>query len=153
LVGYLNSVNITATHTQEIVMKNVIKTHAQMPKFIAAAGFVALACTAIGGKALALEVTASRPAAHSTTVSYPVRFSDLDVSKMPGAKTLHLRIRYAAETLCESAATWGKKEGEACVRKAVDDAVARANLPLLSQYSQLRSKGDKTSPVQLAKVN
>jgi UrcA family protein len=153
LVGYLNSVNITATHTQEIVMKNVIKTHAQMPKFIAAAGFVALACTAIGGKALALEVTASPPAVHSTTVSYPVRFSDLDVSKMPGAKTLYLRIRYAAETLCESAATWGKKEGEACVRKAVDDAVARANLPLLSQYSQLRSKGDKTSPVQLAKVN
>jgi UrcA family protein len=134
-------------------MKNVIKTQARMPKFLVAAGFVALASVAIGGKALALEVTAGPPATHSTLVSYPVRFSDLDVSKMPGAKTLYLRIRYAAETLCESTATWGKKEGEACVRKAVNDAVARANVPLLSQYSQLRSKGDKTSPVQLAKAD
>jgi hypothetical protein len=64
-----------------------------------------------------------------------------------------LRIRYAAETLCESAATWGKKEGEACVNKAVNDAVARVNVPLLTQYNQLRTNGDKSGLVQLAKVN
>jgi hypothetical protein len=64
-----------------------------------------------------------------------------------------LRIRHAAETLCESAATWGKKEGEACVRKAIDDAVARVDLPLLTQYNQLRSKGDKAGLVQLANAN
>jgi UrcA family protein len=45
-------------------------------------------------------------------LTYPVRYSDLDVSTAKGAKTLYLRIRNAAETLCESAATWGKKEGE-----------------------------------------
>jgi hypothetical protein len=72
---------------------------------------------------------------------------------MKGAKTLYLRIRYAAETLCESAATWGKKEGEACVQKAVNDAVARVDAPLLTQYSQLRSKGDKAGLLQLAKTN
>jgi UrcA family protein len=134
-------------------MKNVLKTHAKLPQFLMAAGFFALACTAIGGKARALEVTAGSPAAQSPTASYAVRYSDLDVSKMKDAKTLYLRIRYAAETLCESAATWGKKEGEACVNKAVNDAVARVNAPLLTQYNQRRSKGEKASLVQFAKVN
>src|SRR5208283_3426018 len=85
--------------------------------------------------------------------TYPVRYSDLDLSTVKGAKILYLRVRYAAETLCESAATWGKKEGEACVQKAVNDAVARVNAPLLTQYNQLRSKGDKAGLVQLANDN
>jgi UrcA family protein len=139
--------------SQEIVMKNVLKTHAKLPKFLVAAGFFALASTAVSGKARALEVTAGSPAAHSTTVSYAVRYSDLDVSKMQGARVLYLRIRHAAETLCESAATWGQKEGEACVNKAVNDAVARVDSPLLTQYNQLRSKGAKSGSVQLAKAN
>jgi UrcA family protein len=129
-------------------MKNLIKTQS---KFIVAASFFALGATAIGGTALAQE-----PAAASTTswsVTYPVRYSDLDVSTAKGAQTLYLRIRYAAESLCESAATWGKKEGEACVHKAVNDAVARIDAPLLKQYSQLRSKDDKSSLPQLAKAN
>jgi UrcA family protein len=135
----------------EIVMKNVIKTQSNMAKILAAAGILALGSTAISGTALASE-----PIAASTTnwsVSYPVRYSDLDVSTMKGAKTLYLRVRYAAETLCESAATWGKKEGEACVNKAVNDAVARIDAPVLTQYSQLRSKGDKAGLVQLANAN
>jgi UrcA family protein len=124
-------------------MKNLINTRANLAKFIVAAGFLA-----IGGTALA-----SKPTAASTTngsVSYAVGYSDLDVSTVNGAKTLYLRIRYAAETLCESAATWGKKEGEACVNKAVNDAVTRVGAPLLTQYTRLRSKGDKTGLVQLA---
>jgi UrcA family protein len=132
-------------------MKNLIKTQPNLAKFIVAASFFALGATAIGGTALAQE-----PAAAPTTswsVTYPVRYSDLDVSTTKGAQTLYLRIRYAAETLCESAATWGKKEGETCVQKAVDDAVARIDAPLLKQYSQLRSKDDKAGLMQLAKVN
>jgi UrcA family protein len=135
----------------EIVMKNLIKTQSNLAKFTVAASFLAIGGMAIGGTALASEPTAA-----STTnwsVSYPVRYSDLDVSTVKGAKTLYLRIRYAAETLCESAATWGKKEGEACVQKAINDAVARVNAPLLTQYSQLRSKGDKAGLVQLANAN
>jgi UrcA family protein len=135
----------------EIVMKNPIKTQSNLAKFTVAASFLAIGGMAIGGTALASEPTAA-----STTnwsVSYPVRYSDLDVSTVKGAKTLYLRVRYAAETLCESAATWGKKEGEACVQKAINDAVARVNAPLLTQYSQLRSKGDKAGLVQLANAN
>jgi UrcA family protein len=126
-------------------MKSVIKTQAHLAKFIVAASFFALA---IGGRAQAQDTTTS-----TTKVTYPVGYSDLDVSTMKGAKTLYLRIRFAAETLCESAATWGKKEGEACVRKAIEDAVARVDVPLLSQYYELRRKGDKAGLVQLAKAN
>jgi UrcA family protein len=132
-------------------MKNVIKTQSGLVKFMVAAGFFALGCTTIGKTALAQEPTAASPT--NGSVTYPVGFSDLDVSTMKGAKTLYLRIRYAAETVCESAATWGKKAGEACVRKAIDDAVARVDVPLLSQYYQLRSKGDKAGLVQLARAN
>src|SRR5271165_271768 len=136
-------------------MNNVIKTQSDLAKFMVVASFFALGCTAIGATALAQQPTAAdAPAANSQSmthlsVTYPVRYSDLDVSEMKGAKTLYLRIRYAAESLCESAATWGKKEDRACVNKAVDDAIAHVNLPLLSQYHQLRSKGNKAGLVQL----
>ena len=132
-------------------MNNVIKTQSGLSKFMVVASFFALGCTAIGGTALAQQPTAATTTKWS--VAYPVGYSDLDVSKIKGAQTLYLRIRYAAETLCESAATWGKKEGEACVNKAINDAVARVDAPLLTQYSQLRSKGDKAGLMQLAKAN
>jgi UrcA family protein len=128
-------------------MKTPINTQSKLLKSIVAASFLSLGGAAIGGNALALE------APGAATVAYPVGYSDLDVSTMRGAKTLYLRIRFAAETLCESTATWGKKEGEACVHKAVNDAVARVDAPLLSQYYQLRTKGDKAGPVQLADAN
>ena len=64
-------------------------------------------------------------------------------------------IRFAAaETLCESAChLQGKKEGRACVNKAIDDAVAHVNLPILSQYHQLRSQGDQAGLAQLANAD
>lgn len=130
-------------------MTNLIKAQSAVAKFIVAAGFLSLAAVAIGGTAVASE-----PSAASTTmgaVTYPVGFSDLDVSSAKGAKTLYLRIRYAAETVCESASTWGKKAGEACVNKAVNDAVARINAPRLTQYTE--SRGRKAGLLQLAKTN
>jgi UrcA family protein len=132
-------------------MKNLIETKSNAAKFIVAAGFLSLGCTAIGATARALEPTTASTTNQSVT--YRVGFRDLDVSKWKGAKTLYLRIRNAAETLCESAATWGKKEGDACVQKAVNDAVARVDAPLLTTYSQARSKGDKAALVQVAKAN
>jgi UrcA family protein len=140
-------------------MKILINTRSQIAASIAAASFLALGCVALGSDALAAEpATDSGQQAIDTTIShwsvtYPVGFSDLDVSKMKNAKTLYLRIRYAAELVCESAATWGKKEGQACVNKAIDDAVSRVNLRLLSQYHQLRTQGDRAGLVQLAKSN
>jgi UrcA family protein len=128
-------------------MNNLIKTQSKLAKLVVVASFLGL-----GGTALAQSATAAE-AAPASTVSYPVGYSDLDVSTTQGAKTLYLRIRYAAETVCESAATWGKKEGEACVNKAVNDAVARLNAPKLTQYNQLRSKGNDAGLVQFANAN
>jgi len=132
-------------------MNNLIKTQSKIAKFVLAAGFFSLGGAGIGGTALAGEPSSASTAISSVT--YPVGYGDLDVATARGTKTLYLRIRYAAETLCESAATWGKKEGEACVNKAVNDAVARVNAPLLTRYTQLRGKHDKAGFVQLAKAN
>ena len=123
-------------------MRNLLKTRSHSAKSLVAAACITLGCVAMGGTALAQQ-----------SAAYPVGYSDLDVSKLKDAKTLYLRGRYGAEVVCQSAASWGQKEGEACVRKAVDEAVARANIPLLSQYHQLRSKGDKAGLVQLARAN
>lgn len=145
--GHLHNLGIVEAsnfpnHFQEQAVKNLSKMQSKLVKFMVAASFLAMGATAIGGEAPVHE-----------SVGYPVGYSDLDMSKVEGARILYLRIRHAAETLCESAATWGKKEGDACVRKATDDAVARVNSPLLSQYYQLRIKGDKEALVQLAKTN
>jgi len=67
---------------------------ATMAKFIVAAGFLSLGALAIGGTALASEPTAASTTIASVT--YPVGYGDLDVSTAKGAKTLYLRIRYAA---------------------------------------------------------
>ncbi|HTD74161.1 MAG TPA: UrcA family protein [Steroidobacteraceae bacterium] len=130
-------------------MKYAIKTQSNLVKIVAASVF-ALSFTASGANAADQPTVAE---ASREQVTYPVGYSDLDVSKIKGAKVLYLRIRYAAETLCQNAATWGKSDREACMRKAVNDAVARVNVPLLTRYSELRSKGDKAGLVQLAKAN
>jgi len=40
----------------------------------------------------------------------------------------------------------------ACMDRAVADAVAKVNRPLLSQYHQLHSNGDKSALVRLARA-
>jgi UrcA family protein len=131
-------------------VNNTIKTQSMLAKGVLAAGLVALSCAAISANA-----HADQPAVAEVRewVTYSVGYSDLDVTKLKGAETLYLRIRHAADVLCESAASWGKKEGKACVRKAVEDAVARVDAPLLTQYHELRSKRDKAGLTQLAKAN
>lgn len=134
---------------REIVMQYAIKTQSNLVKLIVATSFFALSYAASSANAADQPTGAE---VSSEQVTYPVGYSDLDMSKVKGAKVLYLRIRYAAETLCQNAATWGKSDRAACVRKAVDEAVARVNVPLLTQYYELRSKGDKAGLVQLAKA-
>lgn len=73
-----------------------------------------------------------------------VHFSDLDVSTISGVKRLYVRLRIAAAEVCvplESASAAGASEHRACVIKAIDDAVAGINLPLLSEYHRSQTKG------------
>jgi UrcA family protein len=84
---------------------------------------------------------------------YVVRFPDLDLSRIEGVTKLYLRLRYGASVVCKSLESeWFPAEHRACVDKAIANAVATVNRPLLSQYHQLRTKGDRAGLVQLAKA-
>jgi UrcA family protein len=86
---------------------------------------------------------------------YVVRFADLDLSKMAGASALYVRLQHAARVVCdplESRDLSLAAKYRACVDQAVTHAVASVDRPLLSQYHQLRTKGEKAGSVQLAKA-
>ena len=88
--------------------------------------------------------------------TYTVRFADLDVSKLEGAKQLYARLRYAAKVVCrplESAYLWRTNQYETCMSKAIADAVASVDRPLLSQYHQERTKSNKAHNIEFAKAN
>lgn len=80
-------------------------------------------------------------AADTTQVrSMTVRFADLNVSSPQGAAALYARIRSAAKTVCEPAKSIAdpfKTRFDACVRKAIADAVIKVNrMELYGVYNQ-----------------
>ena len=82
-----------------------------------------------------------------------VRFPDLDLSRIEGVGKLYGRIAHAARDVCDPLLTqWQPAEYGACMDQAIASAVATVNRPLLTQYHQLRTKGDKAALVQLAKA-
>jgi UrcA family protein len=88
-------------------------------------------------------------------LTYVVRFADLDLSNIQGTTELYGRLRSAARVVCEplESRDWRTStKHEACMRTAIADAVESVDRPLLSQYHQLRTKGDKAALVQLAKT-
>ncbi len=91
-----------------------------------------------------------------TSYKYVVQFSDLDLSRIEGTTALYGRLRYAARMVCDPILTQRPgvfKEYRACVDKAIADAVAKVNRPLLTQYLQLRTLGDRAGLAQLAKAH
>jgi UrcA family protein len=87
---------------------------------------------------------------------YVVRFPDLDLAKIEGVTALYARLRYAAHVVCEpilDQQTRFPGEYRTCVDKAIAGAVASVNRPLLSQYHELRTKGDSAGIARLAKAN
>ena len=113
---------------------------------------------AVRAMTIGLAAVIGCSAAHASNVSnefhqYVVRFADVDLSRIDGAITVYGRIRQAADAVCESLdsrALGLMEKHRACVNQAITDAVAGINRPLLSQYHQLRTKGDKAGLVQLA---
>ena len=90
-----------------------------------------------------------------TSYRYVVQFSDLDLSRIEGTTALYGRLRYAARMVCDPIQTqqpWLIKKYRDCVDKAIADAVAKVNRPLLTQYLQLRTTGDGAGLTQLAKA-
>lgn len=68
-----------------------------------------------------------------------VKFGDLDISRPQGAVALYGRIRSAAEKVCspfEGPGLMAKAHLDACIHKAIADAVMAVNEPaLLAVYS------------------
>ena len=86
--------------------------------------------------------TAALCSALSTSVeaedvpSKTVRFSDLDITKLDGAKVLYSRIRAAAQDVCGLSTNTDpilRMGIKGCIEKAVDKAVKDVNAPLLTQ--------------------
>jgi UrcA family protein len=74
--------------------------------------------------------------------SRTVRFDDLDLGTARGVRTLYLRIRDAARSVCgvyERAETlFPSAPFDACVQKAMQSAVAAAEVPALAAYYEER---------------
>jgi len=84
---------------------------------------------------------------------YVVRFPDLDLSRIEGATALYARLGYAARVVCGPLQTrWFPKDYRTCIDRAIAEAVASVNSPILSQYHQSRTKGDGAGPATLAKA-
>lgn len=64
------------------------------------------------------------------TVSTTVKYADLDLSTVQGARTVLHRIRGAADKICDTG--WNYDE---CVNGAVGDAVVRLNSPMVTALS------------------
>ncbi len=68
--------------------------------------------------------------------SEKVTFADLDISRPPGAAVLYRRIHSAAESVCTPFGAVGiasKVLVDACIHKAITDAVATVDQPALSR--------------------
>jgi UrcA family protein len=77
--------------------------------------------------AFAVPVSA---AADSDVRKVTVKFGDLNLATPEGAAALYARIRVAAREVCtQSSDIWGSSD--ACVQKAIADAVTKVNRPTL----------------------
>ena len=76
------------------------------------------------------SVHASEPA----TVSKIVKFSDLDIQTVDGAKVLYHRIQLAAQEVCRPIALDPimREAAPSCLASAVDNAVKKVNAPYLT---------------------
>jgi UrcA family protein len=84
----------------------------------------------------ALCTTVSTAVKAEDVPSKTVRFSDLDIGKTDGAKTLYSRIHAAARDVCEKSTGTDpilRVAFKACVETAVDKAVKEVNAPMLTQ--------------------
>jgi UrcA family protein len=104
---------------------------------------------------------ASANTSNSQSVSYgvtqyTVRFADLDLSKLDGAATLYRRLNQAAAIVCSSMENKGlsmSRQHRDCVDGAIAGAVAKVGRPMLSQYHEFHTKGEKSALTKLAKAD
>jgi len=82
-----------------------------------------------------------------------VKFGDLDISHPQGAAVLYHRIRAAAQNVCspfDGSGVSAKMHLDACVKKAVADAVTTVDEPAL--FAVYSAKIGKTPPARVASL-
>ncbi len=99
-------------------------------------------------------VDARAAAPHEDAYSVTVQFGDLDLSREPGIARLYSRIKGAARQVCyqqAEAQLVAKQAYGQCVKRAVSEAVARINRPMLTDYvAQRDGKPASTQPASVA---
>ena len=111
--------------------------------------------TALVASILSLTTFTTHAAAPGDDVySITVQFGDLDLSRQAGIAKLYLRIKGAAQRVCDQQANEqlvAKQTYSVCVKHAVANAVARVDHPMLSDYfTQRGGKPAKTAPTSVA---
>jgi UrcA family protein len=122
---------VAAAHTLPAVLENPIwRTAMNIGKSIHRSSFWSAAFTSITCLLGATQAPAADPSGvRSETVSY----RDLNLSTIEGATTLYLRIKHAANRVCDPGTGVAYfQEWRSCYRAAIADAVAKVNSPLLT---------------------
>ena len=108
-----------------------------------------------GAAAATAGIPDSQPVSDGVN-QYMVRYADLDLSKVDGAAALYSRLRHAAGIVCSSLQSRDLTLNtlyRGCVDHAIGNAVTRVGRPMLSQYHESHTQGEKSAQVQLARAN
>jgi UrcA family protein len=105
---------------------------------------------------IAAALTAFAPFAEAHQFDVPpvriVRFTQQDLSTARGVRTLYVRIREAARSVCDEAhrpdTLFPSPDFDRCVKSAIDSAVAAAHQPALDAY--LAAHRPHAAPSRLA---
>jgi UrcA family protein len=93
----------------------------------------AAVCVLFGSAAVGTPWTSAQ-ASEQTPPTKTVKFADLDIQTVEGAKVLYHRLRLAADKVCESLGDDpGMREAMPhCVNTAIDNAVRKIDAPYLT---------------------
>ncbi len=97
---------------------------------------------AFASVACLLGATQAQAADPSGVRSETVSYRDLNLSTIEGATALYLRIKRAANHVCDEPGVGMEhfREWQSCYQAAIADAVAKVNSPLLAAVSSGKNK-------------
>jgi UrcA family protein len=98
--------------------------------------FRRMSATAVCGVIASIFVALPAAADSLAPLKEKVKFGDLDVSRPQDAARLYSRIRAAAERVCspfDAAGLAAKQHLDACINKAISEAVTTVDRPALSR--------------------
>ena len=109
---------------------------------------IALAASILSLTTLVARGAAATDGANEVTV----QFADLDLTREAGIARLYVRIRGAARRVCnQSSDSLANQTYPECVKRALSDAVARIDRPMLTDYvAQRHGKPAMTSGTRVA---